>query len=179
MTSTPSSVSPITSGHRDVGPVRVAYHRIIGTDVVVFRAWERVAGVACGHTTITSYPEGDGWKWWGAVSARPLPEEVERMPYDGDRATAARAFRVGTFRESERLVLFAFPALAGLAKDGEVVATVAEAVAAVSAPVLDLPRGGAPALSSAADVRELAGAVDLRGAGSSSVFILRRGVVTQ
>jgi hypothetical protein len=90
--------------HVAVGERLVTRTHILTTRVHVYRAWERYAG----HSTVRTV---DGERW-GLVTARPLPEEIERMrPGSPERVEACELRRAALYAEARELILEAYPDL--------------------------------------------------------------------
>jgi hypothetical protein len=103
----------LSNGFRALpGDILVERYNIIGTPFWKYRAWEPLAG----HSTITSGPEG---RRLGEVRTRPLPAEIEGLPYGDRRIDAVEDWHLEQYREAYRAIRQAFPeASFGKASDG-------------------------------------------------------------
>lgn len=59
--------------------IRVHSYRIIGTDLVIYEAWEPTYPGG-GHTTVSFGHFLDDERQYGLVTSRGLPPEVEKLP---------------------------------------------------------------------------------------------------
>lgn len=105
--------------YRDVNPSREHVHdcvtlpdgkivqkySIIGTTLVDYTVWEpsRMMGA---HSTITTF---DG-KWYGSITTRPLPAEIEALPVGSEeRSISCNAFFCDNEEEAKAIVRSTFP----------------------------------------------------------------------
>ena len=96
--------------HLDNGMVAHRYG-ILCTSTIAYEVWEPSQ---CGglHTTITTI---DG-KWYGSLTSRPLPPEIEAMPgwkpgyWPTDRIVAVDAYLDDLEQQAEAIIKSVFPA---------------------------------------------------------------------
>jgi hypothetical protein len=98
--------------------MKIQQTRIIGTNVVVYSAWEPMAG----HSTMTTI---DG-AWWGRIGCRPLPAELDALPARSDeRFLAVTEWHEAQYQEAYSAILAQAPeARGGYLKMGEITITV-------------------------------------------------------
>lgn len=97
--------------------VIVTWHRIIGTRVRVFTAWEPSSPMGK-HGTVMHI----GGRCYGRVGTEGLPGELDRLPAMTDaRYRAVKEWHAARYERAYRLIREAYPALANHAGDmGEI-----------------------------------------------------------
>ena len=98
----------------------VARHNILGTNVVVYTAYEidiPVTGEYHNHTTLQHIDSRH--VWYGTITSRMLPRELAEMPIGPEKFALVDAFRYRNEQEAYTLIMEAFPhTLVGDARDG-------------------------------------------------------------
>lgn len=87
---------------------------VIGSNVVIFTAWERTRFTSGdgGHTTVSSLGFSNGI--YGAVTARNLGSEFDTIPVGEFRFNKVREFRVKRNADAIAVVYELFPELKGI-----------------------------------------------------------------
>lgn len=79
---------------------KVIKTKLIGTNRVVFSAWEPTE-FAVGHSVVTTI-EG---KWYGRIGSRRLPEELESLPaMSASRSKAVRAWHQSEYQRAYAII---------------------------------------------------------------------------
>jgi len=128
-TRSPEGPDGQTDADRFVGQFLVRRYRILGTQTVVYDAWEpdeRIArtGVEIfGHSMLTHH----AGRWWGQIGTGPLPASVDALPTRSDeRSHAYRVWAVAEHARAYALIMQAFPeAATGRRHAGEITRRVA------------------------------------------------------
>jgi hypothetical protein len=109
-------------------PYVVTKSRIIGTDYVVYTAWEP-DGYGAGHSTITyerfpftGWPDLTQFGKWGRVGMERLPQALEDLPAGSDeRGRRVREWQAAQYERAYNIICDAYPeARSGRRSMGEI-----------------------------------------------------------
>ena len=102
--------------------------RIIGTDTVVFSAWEPSRGTispnAFSHSSISTL---GGDSFWGQIGSRHLPIQLSTLPATSpERSAAVRAYHAGEYQRAYALIRAEYPDIPADSREdmGEIIATI-------------------------------------------------------
>lgn len=94
--------------------------QVIGTNYIVYQAWEPCPSIMNAHSSITHF--GDAL--YGKITSRPLPEHFKAMmPGSNERSKAVREWYQSLYAESIAAILAKYPHLDGAdirIDDGEI-----------------------------------------------------------
>lgn len=109
--------APHINEHKAVGDKIIDKYSIIGTNIIVYNAWEP-SGVFGRHSTITTI---DG-KWYGRIGTRWLPPYLENMLAGSlERIQTVSKWLKDQYEEAYTLILQAYPeASSGMCTMGEI-----------------------------------------------------------
>ena len=109
--------APHINEHKAVGDKMIDKYSIIGTNVIVYQAWEP-SGVFGAHSTITTI---DG-KWYGRIGTRWLPPYLENMLAGSlERIQTVSKWLKDQYEEAYKLILQVYPeASSGMRTMGEI-----------------------------------------------------------
>jgi len=128
-TRSPEGPDGLTDADRFAGQFLVRRYRILGTQTVVYDAWEpdvrtaRTGDGFFGHAMLTHH----AGRWWGQIGTGPLPASVDALPARSEaRGLAYRAWEAAEHERAYVLIVQAFrEAASGRRHDGEITRRVA------------------------------------------------------
>ncbi|MDP2730341.1 MAG: hypothetical protein Q8O55_07655 [Dehalococcoidales bacterium] len=99
--------------YKHIGDKVVNKYNIIGTNLVVYNAWEP-SSITGKHSSITTVDE----KWYGKIGTSHVPPALDALPAGSDeRIKAVHAYFEEEYAEAYRLIVEAFPEAATGTRD--------------------------------------------------------------